>query len=955
MSKPVSQNLIVSFGPLLVLPVLALLMSACASTKDNTLASLGEKAPVKIEKDAVIVSARKKAMDNYSAFMNAAPEDSLRVEAMRRLADLELEKSEEQIQSQLERIDQKQAQSTTEVVDLANVGYDKAIELYENALAVSKRREGVEDKQVLYQISKAYEQGGKPEKALDALNRLLTQHPDIENRDEIHFRRGELLFTLKQYRLAELAYTQAMVVNPSSAFYEKALSQKGWTAYKQNEYDKALYSFLGLADRKLRDNTGQIQDDDSQLSPGDKELMKDVFRAVVLSFNEMGGPSAIDGYFVQHGHRAYEKRIYKGMGEFYRDQERIRDSAIAFKAFVEKYPDHLDAPQFDLYAIDAYTRGGFASQIVQAKIEFAQTYRINGDYWDKHNETVHNKLLPLIAQNMEELARHYHAQAQKSKSQEDFIQAMLWYRNYIKSFPKTEKSAELNFLLAETLFDNKQYELAAKEYEKTAYQYVVSGKNAEAGYAALVAYGERAKQLQGKEREIWDRLEVGSALRFGKTFPEDPRAAKVVTKAAEDLFALKKYDQAAVAARTILELQSNTSAEMRRTAWLIVAQSEFQNQQYARAESAYKIALTMAKDQKMIKTITDGLAASIYKRGEQLKAAGDLAGAVAQFGRVSQVAPGSEITITAEFDIAANLMIQELWGEAITKLQAFRQKYPNHPLQQKVSENLAAAYLKADRPMQAAIEMEALLNMQQNAELRRAMVWQIAQLYEKAGDSGKIKAAYGRYIQNFPNPIEQATEARQKLADIYNHDGDIANYQYWLKQIINSDMEAGDTRTERTKYLAANAAYIMAEPQLDSFNSVQLVEPLKANLKTKKERMKVAVDAYTAAANYGVAEITTASFYRLAEIYSSFGRELLKSERPKGLSKAEREQYDILLEEQAFPFEEKSIDIHESNVLRVRDGMYDEWVKKSFAALGVLRPARYGKSEKSELVADGLL
>jgi len=822
-------------------------------------------------------------------------------------------------------------------------------------LRVSKEQTGAEDKEVLYQISKAYEQAGEREKALDALNRLLTQYPYVENRDEIHFRRGELMFRLKQYHLAELAYTQSMVVNPASPFYEKALSQKGWAAYKLKEYEKALYSFLSLVDRKMRDGNGKITEDDTQLSRGDKEILEDTFRVIVLSFNELGGPKAIGDYFEAHGHRAYETRVYREMGDFYLKQGRIRDSANAYKAFVKHYPFHHSAPTFDMYAINAYGKGGFASLMVQAMLDFVHTYRVKGAYWNKHGEKVHAVVLPLLSKNMEEIARHFHAKAQKSKSPKDYTQAMLWYRSYIKTFPKTVKAAEMNFLLAETLFENKQYEMAAREYEKTAYQYVKKGKNAEAGYAALLAYDKLAKQVKGKQREIWERMAIGSALRFGKAFPSDKRAAAVVTKAAQDLFALKKYDQASVAARTILELKSDTSLAMRRTAWMIVAQAEFQNAQYVRAEAAYKIALSMAKnDAKLRKTINHGLAATVYKRGEQLRAAGDMKGAVAQFERVARVAPNSDVTVAAEFDIAANFMMQEKWTQAIAQFKLFRQKHPHHRLQQNVSENLAKAYLKLNQPLKAAAELENLL-ASQNTGVKRVTLWQIAQLYEQAGDRGREKDAYQRYITQFPTPVAQSIEAQQKLAEMYQAAGDQANYFYWLKQIIKADSDAADSRSERTRYLAANAAFILAKPELEQFHKVKLVAPLKVNLKMKKQRMKEAVDAFTAAANYGVEEVTTASVYWLAEIYKSFSKELLESERPKGLSAEERQQYDILLEEQAYPFEEKSIDIYESNVRRVRDGTYDKWVKKSFAALESLRPARYRKEEKSEQVADGIL
>jgi cellulose synthase operon protein C len=83
-------------------------------------------------------------------------------------------------------------------------------------------------------------------------------------------------------------------------------------------------------------------------------------------------------------------------------------------------------------------------------------------------------------------------------------------------------------------------------------------------------------------------------------------------------------------------------------------------------------------------------------------------------------------------------------------------------------------------------------------------------------------------------------------------------------------------------------------------------------------------------------------------------RDLMASERPRKLSQDEREQYDALLEEQAFPLEEQAIALHELNSARAVDGIYDEPVRQSFRALAELKPGRYGKSEQSlESPGDG--
>jgi len=864
-----------------------LLLSACAST-DETLGDLGE-LDIQIEDDAAILGARDKAMDNYWEFAASSSEKEQKVEAMRRLADLEMERSDERFQRQMEVLDRMTEGEGADIDTLKGVTYRGAIKLYEDALKVA--RGGPQEPILLYQLSKAYEQAGGRQEALDTLQALLDLRPDAENRDELHFRRAELLFDMRQFKQAEFDYGKVLEVGPQSRYYEKSLSKRGWSAFKQEHYKRALDSFFALIDRKLRQADGRIIDDDSHLSRGDKELLNDVFRVVILSFKELDGTRGIKAYFEDYGRRDYEKRLYQMMGDFYLAQDRVQDAAASYSAFARDFPMHEQAFEFDLKAMKAYADAGYSQLLIKTKQEFVR-------------------------------------------------------RGAPPACAGAEKQ-EANFLYAELLFEAGKFEAAAKEFEKTAYQYIRFGKDAEAGYASLLAYTEREKQLTGKEKETWSRMAVGSAMRFGKTFPDDSRAASVLTKAAENMFALKKYGQAAVAARQILELSTETSPDTRRTAWKIIARAEFEKGDYSRAEVAYKVALslTSAEDAVSRKLLKEGLAAAVYKQGELMQAKGNVQGAIAQFSRVDADSAVAEV---AEFDIASSLLSSGEWYAAIEALGSFRDLNPASKLLPKVSQNLILAYQKTDQPVRAAEELERYIGLVEDPQLRREALWQSIELYEKVGDVAKVVAGYERYIDEYPQPLEQAMEVRQTLVTIYGDAGNMASKRFWQEEIVHQEKAAGKESTERMHYLAAKAAFELAQPTLKAYQRVKLVEPLKQNLKRKKEKMKLAVDTFTATANYGVAEVTTASVYTLAEIYADFGAALMGSQRPAGLSEEELEQYEILLEEQAYPFEEKSITIHESNVERIVDGTYDEWVQKSFNRLKDLSPFRYAKAEKSE-------
>jgi hypothetical protein len=116
--------------------------------------------------------------------------------------------------------------------------------------------------------------------------------------------------------------------------------------------------------------------------------------------------------------------------------------------------------------------------------------------------------------------------------------------------------------------------------------------------------------------------------------------------------------------------------------------------------------------------------------------------------------------------------------------------------------------------------------------------------------------------------------------------------------------------------------------------------------------MQAALMAYNQVALIGVAEFTTAANYQQAQIYQKLAADLIASEKPKGLSELELEQYGILLEEQAEPLANKAIDIYTANANLVKQDVYDGYIQKSFAALSELSPGRYKKSEQIEDAID---
>lgn len=987
---------------------LCLLLGACATSADR--ATIAQLRHVRIEvKEERVEGGIDKAIQGYERFLAETGESPLVPEAIRRLADLKVEKEygylggtrtpapaapgetravalarPPQFQApaepsvppvlppaarkrEAERDFEQRATAAAEIksapretigdlpggADLERAGAREAIALYRELLAKYPLYERKD--QVLYHMARAHEELGEVEQAMAVMDRLVKEHPRSKYYDEVQFRRGEFFFTRKKILDAEEAYKAVVDIGPGSAFYELALYKLGWTFYKQELYEDALDRFTTLLDYKA--STGF--DFEKSTDELEKQRVDDTYRVISLSFSNLGGSEAIAAYFDRRGKRPYEVDIYRNLAEFYLEKRRYQDAALTYKAFVKRDPFHKVAPQFDMEVIATYRKGGFPRLVIDATKEFARSYGLKAAYWKHHDPQARPEVIGYLKENLRTLATHYHALYQDKRHEktkaENFAEALVWYREFLASFPRDSEAPAMHYQLAELLLEHKMYAAAAVEYEKTAYDYPPHEKGAAAGYAAVYAHREALKAAAPSAQAGMKREIIRSSLRFVDTYPDHEKAAVVLGAAADDLYEMKEYETARTQARRLIAQYPQAEPEVRRGAWLVVGHASLELNQYPEAEEGYRRVLQLtAADAKDRAAVVDNLAAAIYKQGEEASKRGDHATAANHFLRIAEAAPTSKIRPIAEYDGATALLQLKEWDRAIAVLQAFRAAYPKHELQPEVTKKVAYAYKEAGRLALAAAEYERIEVESKDEDERRGALSLAAELYEQAGEHTAAVRVYRRYVDIFPRPLELALEARHKLAGIYKTTNDTKSYRAELERIVAADARAGAERTDRTRYLAAVSALALTEPLYHRFVEIRLVKPFEKNLARKRQAMKQATDAFGKLVEYRAGEVTAAAAYYIAEIYYHFSRALLESERPDDLNELEREQYELALEEQAYPFEERAIALHEKNLELLGTGVYNAWIDKSLAKLAQLVPARYAKAEEGADFIDTL-
>ena len=880
-------------------------------------------------------------------------------------------KTRRQIQLRLADLNMERLEQLQEDNPEMAVAYGEAVRHYEALLQTS-----ADDDYLAYRLARARSLDGNTQGSLAALENIVATAPESPFIAEALFRRGEAAFGRKNYRAAEQDFA-AVLAQGDTPFARNARYMLGWSQFKDARYRDSSETFLVLMDDLLAENQPLSRPLD-QLEKGDRRLADDTLRVLALGFNYLGGAEVIESFTPESGPRSYHHQLYRGLGDWYAESERYRDGAQTFLAFVERYPQSREAPHMHVRAVEILQQGNFPSEVIPAKRAFVTRYGIRSQYWAAADDGQREQLKSQLKPWLEELARFDHARAQvlaleSSKSRGNskaaakasrdsraaFLSAAALYGEFTQTFPDDEKTPQLTFLMAESLNEAGQYAQAFGAYRRVAWDFAeetgkVPAEATEAGYAAILMAGAMHKREKHPEQaNLWLDRKTETSLRFADTWPQDQRALAVQLDAAHNLFEQFRHAETIAAAEKAAGWQPPPDAKQRRSILMLLGHSYFEIDNFAAAETAYTQLLGgMASTDPEYLNTRDRLQSSIYKQAEiilkqvhlttdSMEFVAPTEEAIALLLRVRD-SGRSSIAATAQYDAITQLVRLQRWPQARSELADFRQHYPEHKLTPSLAAKAVAIYQGLDMPDAAAGELMTMAAKDPSPAVRRDSLYMAAELYQQSGKTSQAIDAYRQYTRQWREPALQNLEAQYQLVTLYEQSGNQRERNLWIQSL------AGNKVSEpRGRYLAAYARNELAEQSYARFARLALTLPLKQSLKNKKQAMEATVADYRKVLEFGIAEFTTAANFRLAEVYRQLSRDLMDSQRPNGLGALELEQYEILLEEQAYPFEEKAIELHEANVQRTADGVYDEWVKNSFSSLENLLPARYRKPEST--------
>jgi TolA-binding protein len=511
------------------------LAAACAGNPDRqTLATLHSVEPDVTE--VRVENSLDQAMRGYRKFLDDAPESALTPEAMRRLADLELEKEygilgDGQIQ-ELPAPEPSGEAKPPRPKRTAQRGGPPSRTRTSSARDGARRRSGrararrLDSRRQAGRVRRArsrrsrsttrsstnypnYPQNDQVPLPEGARVRRARPHRRGDRRDraadravsrvapldEVQFRRAEYFFTRKSSSTRRRP-TRRSRDGPEarSTTSSRSTSSAGPSTSRTCSRRRCTSTSRCSITRSRPDTTS------TEERRGHRARIADTFRVISLSFSTLGGP--------RRSRRTSRQRPSRLRGPHLPPPRRVlsREAALPGRrrelpGVHRPEPAAQASPHFSMRVIEIYEKGDFPKLVLESKKAFAATYGLQSEYWRHFDIAKVAEVRSYLKSNLEDLARHYHAHYQseerRAEKPANFAEAERWYRAYLAR-SRASPSRPASLPARGPPARERDFGRAAQRVRAHRLRLSDHEKAAAAGYAAIYAHREHEKVAIGR-------------------------------------------------------------------------------------------------------------------------------------------------------------------------------------------------------------------------------------------------------------------------------------------------------------------------------------------------------------------------------------------------------------------------------------------------------------------------
>lgn len=939
--------------------------------------------------------ARDKAIGKFELLLSQQGESPLAADILLRLAQLYFEKENDEYLLREEEYDKLVEKLMTEGKDVKlppapRRNYSKSVELYRKIVNQYPDYDLADG--AVYLLAYCLAEQGDEEEAKKMYEYLIEKYPKSPYVPEAHVRLGEYYFFKSQYEKAIEEYN--FVLNyPVSTFYDKALYKLGWSYYLLSRYDEAINFFAQVIDF-YEEGRGQRALRGEDLKAESMTYMAICF-AEKHPFG--GGEAEALEYFKKLGERSWERDIMVRIGDVYLERASFDGARDAYTAALTRYPTDPDNPSVWMKIVECYEKEGDYDLAIAEREKFADKFGPGTSWWEANrgNPDAINSATEMVANALYAAATFHHELAQREqnsqKQKELYIRAAKDYEKFLQYFPDHVNSYNARFQVAESYYFANDYQNAAKHYEEIIKD--EKGKYfQDSAYGLLISYDrlvEQAGGLPGKGEELYipkQRSEMPPEARklvwasdfFVQHFPNDPRIPAIMSKAGEVYLRYGHLDEAR---KVFDELMTRYPAteDAKVAANRIIESYKVEGREDMVAVYGRKIlelgTIAQTKEEKAkLESIIQG---AVFLEAKKLQDSGDYANAINKYLEAARKYPQQEhapkalhnAAVLAESQLKDFYRANEIYLELI-------QRYPDSENAKVDLFHVAYNYEQLAEFELAAKTYLDYYRTYPNSEQAQNALFNAAFLNEMLGQTSRAVELYKEYVDKYKNqpdaPIVEAKRCKMlgqlQMYDAYAKclDGYINAFRgrgevIWAylelgnvaeklgksqeaekrfaqaQAIYNASKKQGINISVEEVKAAAEAMFKLADYKYRQYEAIKFTLPqskMKRQIEDKARLWKELSMTYEDIVRTGDIEWGLAALYKLGQINKHFAEALFNAPIPEGMTQEEIDAYKFVLEEQAFPIEDRAVKAFQACVNKATEKrIWNQWVELAYKAL----------------------
>ncbi len=585
------------------------------------------------------------------------------------------------------------------------------------------------------------------ETALVSYQQLIARYPNSKFTTEAWVRIGEYYFDAYDVpdalSKAADAYEHA-VADTKHPLYDKALYKLGWVYYRMDRFDDAVARFIALADfyeaEAIRKNEEEVGGD----------LRNEALQYTAISFvdEKWGSLAKAQDTFAKLGGRKYEGEVYRRMGDVYFDQTKHPEAIEAYRLVLRKDPLNKDAPKIQQRIVQAYERDRKLDEAFAESGKLANMFGPGTPWHDKwkRDPDVLQTANELAEKSLYSTAIYHHQQALVYKQEGKFDQAKAAfetaaraYDGYLQRFPRSKNAYEMEFYLAECLYNSFQFEAAGEHYAHVRDSSQDVKYRSDAAYAAVLSV---QKQL---DADVKNGVSKVYPVLKSSDRPEGESTAPV---------ALSKLEQALVASSDKYVESAKSGDDKAPGIAYRTAELFYTHNQFDEARKRFERIVTNYPKNEVAKFSTNLIIES-YLIDKNWKAVEEVSARLAS--NTDVIDPKSELfaqltkfKLGGRFKLAEELMGKGNWDEAAKKYLELVAEEPRHEFADKALNNAAVCYENVQRFDSALKIYERIVAEYPKSTLADAALFRVAVNSEKSYDFDKAIEKYQKLAKDYP-------------------------------------------------------------------------------------------------------------------------------------------------------------------------------------------------------------